>query len=55
MTTPTPAPRPGLQPGGAARQDKPPPKRPRFLLSWRVAAIVLTLFALNFWASQRAT
>src|SRR3984893_155645 len=55
MTTPTPAPPPGLQPGGAARPDQPPAKRPRFLLSWRVAAIVLTLFALNFWASQRAT
>jgi cell division protease FtsH len=55
MTTPTPAPRPGLRPGGAARPDKPPAKKPRFLLSWRLAAIVLTLFALNFWASQRAT
>ena len=55
MTTPTPTPEPGPQRRGGLRRETPPSKKPRFRLSWRVAAIVLTLFALNFWASQRAT
>jgi cell division protease FtsH len=42
------------QPGGAPPPGT-PPGLPRFRFSWRVAALVLALFAVNFWASQRAT
>jgi cell division protease FtsH len=32
-----------------------PPPRPRFRLNWRIAAFVVALFALNYWASTKAT
>jgi cell division protease FtsH len=50
MTTPARNDRPGGAPPPGT-----PPGLPRFRFSWRVAALVLALFAVNFWASQRAT
>jgi cell division protease FtsH len=43
MSTPAPSP------------PAPPPTRPRFPLNWRVVGFIVALFALNYWASTKAT
>jgi cell division protease FtsH len=44
MTTPAPS-----------QPPVPPPTRPRFRLNWRIAAFIVALLALNYWASTKAT
>jgi cell division protease FtsH len=47
---------PGLrQPSGSPTQTQPPDKRPRFRISWWWIALVIGLFAINYYAGSRAT